>query len=103
LGNNSYSINGGPAGIEKFNPATLLKNIVNQTIETDCHVRESICEAIALSLAKSIAIPSGKKLSVDEMNSLIASLFSSTSYSYTPDGRLVLSVFSDEELDKRFK
>jgi DNA mismatch repair protein MutL len=103
LGNNSYAINGIPAGIEKFNPSSLLKNIVSQAIETDCHVRESICEAIALSLAKSTAIPSGKKLSVDEMNSLIASLFSSTSYSYTPDGRLVLSVFSDEELDKRFK
>jgi DNA mismatch repair protein MutL len=103
LGNNSYAINGVPAEIEKLNPAVLIKNVINQAIETGCQARDKICEAIALSLSKSIAIPSGKKLSVDEMNSLIASLFSSTSYSYTPDGKLILSVFSDEELDRRFK
>jgi DNA mismatch repair protein MutL len=103
LGNNSYAINGVPAGIEKLNPALVIKNIVNRTIETGSHTREAIGEAIALSLARSIAIPKGQKLSVDEMNSLIASLFSSTSYSYTPDGKLILSVFSDDELDRRFK
>jgi DNA mismatch repair protein MutL len=103
MGNNSYAINGVPAGIEKLNPVVLVRNVINQAIETGCHTRDKICEAIALSLSKSIAIPSGKKLSVDEMNSLIASLFSSTSYSYTPDGKLILSVLFDEELDKRFK
>jgi DNA mismatch repair protein MutL len=103
LGNNTYSINGIPAGIEKLNPSVLVKNAVNQAIETDYHAREEICEAIALSLAKATAIPLGKNLSVEEMNSLIASLFSSPSSTYTPDGKMILHMFTDEELDKHFK
>jgi DNA mismatch repair protein MutL len=103
LGNNSYAINGIPAGIEKLDPTILVKNAVDQAIKTGCHAREKICEAIALSLAKTTAIPSGKNLSVDEMNVLIASLFSSASSTYTPEGKLILSVLSEDELAKRFK
>jgi DNA mismatch repair protein MutL len=103
LGNNSYAIHGIPAGVEKTNPVLLIKDAVNQAIETGRHAREKVCEAIALSLAKTSAIPSGKTLSVDEMNVLVASLFSSTSSTYTPEGKLILSAFSDEELNKRFK
>jgi DNA mismatch repair protein MutL len=103
LGNNSYAINGVPAGSEKLNSAALVKEAVNYTIETGCHAHEEICEAIALSLAKATAIPVGKNLSADEMNSLIASLFSSPSSTYSPEGKLILSMLTDEELDKRFK
>ncbi|MDR1920056.1 MAG: DNA mismatch repair endonuclease MutL [Tannerellaceae bacterium] len=103
LGNHSYAINGVPAGVEKLNPAVLVKDAVNHAIETGSQAREKICEALALSLAKATAIPSDQNLSVDEMNALIASLFSSTSSSYTPEGKLILSVFSDEELYRRFK
>jgi DNA mismatch repair protein MutL len=103
LGNNTYAINGIPAGTEKLNPGVLVKEAVNHAIETGCHAREKISEAISLSLAKATAIPSGKNLSVDEMNSLIASLFSSSSSTYTPDGKLILSIFTDDELDRRFK
>jgi DNA mismatch repair protein MutL len=103
LGNNSYAINGVPAGIEKLNPALLVKDAVNHAIETGCHAHEEICEAIALSLAKATAIPVGKSLSADEMNSLIASLFSSPSSTYSPEGKLILSILAEKELDKRFK
>jgi DNA mismatch repair protein MutL len=103
LGNNSYAIHGVPAGVEKLNPVLLVKNAVNQAIETGCQAREKVCETIALSLAKTSAIPPGKNLSIDEMNALVASLFSSASSTYTPEGKLILSTLSDEELGKRFK
>jgi DNA mismatch repair protein MutL len=103
LGNNTYAINGVPAGIEKLNPSLLVRNAVTYAIETGFQAREEICEAIALSLARATAILSGKSLSADEMNSLIASLFSSHSSTYTPDGKLILSVLTDEELEKRFR
>jgi DNA mismatch repair protein MutL len=103
LGNNSYAINGVPAGAEKLNPAVLVKDAVNHAMETGCHAHKEICEAIALSLAKATAIPVGKTLSADEMNSLIASLFSSPSSTYSPEGKLILSIVAEDELDKRFK
>ncbi|MDR1557477.1 MAG: DNA mismatch repair endonuclease MutL [Tannerellaceae bacterium] len=103
LGNNSYAINGVPAGLEKPNPAVLVKDAVNHAIDTGCRAHEEICEAIALSLAKAMAIPAGKNLSVEEMNSLIASLFASSSSTYSPEGKLIVSILTDEELNKQFR
>lgn len=103
LGSNNYAINGLPSGVESLNPVSLVKNIVNRAIETGCEVREEIWETLALSLAKAAAIPYGKMLSTEEMNHLIASLFVSSSSNYTPDGKMVVSIVTDDELEKRFK
>ncbi len=103
LGNNAYAINGVPAGLEKVNPAKLVKDAVNRAMETGGEAHEKICESIALSLAKAVAIKPGKNLSSEEMDHLIASLFSSSSSTYTPDGKLILSMLTDEDLEKRFK
>ncbi len=103
LGNNNYAINGIPSGLENVDPASLLKDAVNHVIETGSDVHEEMYEAIALSLAKAAAIHPGKALSVEEMDHLIASLFSSSSSTYTPDGKTILSIISEDEFDKRFK
>lgn len=57
----------------------------------------------ALSLAKSAAIRSGKSLSIEEMEAMIASLFSMEANNLTPDGKTIMSVLADDELNKRFK
>jgi DNA mismatch repair protein MutL len=103
LGSNSYAINGVPAGIVNVSPVALVRDAVQQTIETDGSPREDVNEAIALSLSKAAAIPAGKHLSADEMNGLIASLFTASSSTYTPDGKLIVSMCTDDELEKRFK
>jgi len=103
LGNNSYAINGLPSGVENQDPVALVKDAVSRAIDTGCQVHEEICDALALSLAKAAAIRPGQTLSSEEMDNLIASLFSSSSSSYTPDGKVILSKFTDDELDKRFK
>lgn len=103
LGNNSYAVNGIPSGLEKLNPVSLLKDTVNKVMETGSHVSEEIYETIALSLAKAAAIPADKPLSAEEMEHLVASLFSLPSSTYTPDGKIILSILTDEELDKRFR
>ena len=103
LGNNSYAINGLPSGVENLDPGALVKDAVSRAIDTGCQVHEEICDALALSLAKAAAIRPGQSLSSEEMDNLIASLFSSSSSSYTPDGKVILSKLTDDELDKRFK
>ena len=103
LGNNSYAINGLPSGVENQDPVALVKDAVSRAIDTGCQVHEEICDALALSLAKAAAIRPGQSLSSEEMDNLIASLFSTSSSSYTPDGKVILSKLTDDELDKRFK
>ena len=102
-GDNSYSINGVPAGLENKNPIETLQTMVDKALETGCEVHEEIREALALSLAQKAAIPYGKNLSDNETQTLIAQLFASSSPNYTPDGKVIVSVFSEDELEKRFK
>ena len=103
LGNNSYAINGLPAGVENLDPVSLIRNMVDRAIETGCEVHEEICDSLALSLAKAAAIRPGKILSGEEMDDLLASLFSCQESNLTPDGKTIVSKLTDEELDKRFR
>lgn len=103
LGNDSYAINGLPAGIENLNPVVLLKDMVDRAWETGCEQPEEICRTIALSLARAAAIRPGKPLSSEEMDHLIAALFSSSDSNLTPDGKTILTLLTDNELEKRFK
>ena len=103
LGLDSYTINGIPAGTEKLAPVSLVREIVDRAIETGCEVHEDICESFALSLAKAAAIRSGKILSIEEMYNLLASLFSCPESNLTPDGKTILSMLTDEELERRFR
>lgn len=98
LGNNSYAINGLPAGVENLDPVSLIRNMVDRAIETGCEVHEEICDSLALSLAKAAAIRPGKILSGEEMDDLLASLFSCQESNLTPDGKTIVSKLTDEEL-----
>ena len=103
LGDNSYTINGVPAGLENVNPVETLQDMVDKALETGCEVHEEIMEALALALAQKAAIPYGKNLPDDEAQALIAQLFASSSPNYTPDGKVIVSILSEDELGKRFK
>lgn len=103
LGNNSYAINGLPAGVEKLDPVSLVRDMVGRAIETGCEVQDEICDSLALSLAKAAAIRPGKILSGEEMDNLLASLFSCQQSNLTPDGKTIVSKLTDEELEKRFR
>lgn len=103
LGNDNYAINGLPAGIENLHPVRLIKDIVDRALETGAKAREEICEILALALAKATSIPVGKSLSPEEMDHLIASLFSCSDPHLTPEGKTILSLLGDDELDKRFR
>jgi DNA mismatch repair protein MutL len=103
LGNNSYSINGVPAGLECADIVGILQDMIDKVVEIGCEVKEEITETLVLALARKAAIPYGKMLSEEEAAGLIAGLFTSSSPNYTPDGKPIIVVFSEDELQKRFK
>ncbi|GHT79173.1 DNA mismatch repair protein MutL [Bacteroidia bacterium] len=103
LGNYSYSINGVPAGLENVDVIETLQEMVDKTLETGCEVKDEVTEALALALAKKSALPNGKNIPDEEALSLIAQLFSSSASNYTPDGKAIVSILSEEELKKRLK
>lgn len=103
LGQGSYAINGLPPEVKNQDSVTLLKEMVARTMDTGCEVHEEIVHSLALSLARSTAIPAGKSLSQEEREHLIASLFSASDPYLSPDGKTILTLLTDDELEKRFR
>lgn len=103
LGGGSYAINGIPSGIEGLNPSELVQNMVHSAIEKGGKVKSDVQGLLALSLAKAAAIVPGQVLTNDEMNQLVDELLTSMTPNYTPEGKPVLTLLNDEELEKYFK
>ena len=103
LGGGSYAINGIPSGIEGLNPVDLVQNMVHAAIEKGCRVKSEVQEMLALSLAKAASIVPGQVLSNEEMNQLVDELLTSVAPNYTPDGKTVLAMMGEDELEKLFK
>lgn len=103
LGGGSYAINGVPSGIEGLNPIELIQNMVHTAMEKGGKVKEEVQSMLALTLAKAAAIVPGQVLTNEEMNSLVDGLFAVATPNYTPDGKTVLSVINEEDLEKLFK
>ena len=100
---NVYFINGVPAGLKDMDFSALLHNMIARVIELDTKVDEEVASSMALAIAKTAAIPSDKILSSEEMDNMVASLFSCSDPNLTPDGKTILSLISIDELIKRFK
>jgi DNA mismatch repair protein MutL len=97
LGGNSFAVNGMPAGLEGLNPVNLLQQLVvdagSEASLSDLHAR------LALSLARSAAIPYGQVLTNDEMERLINDLFSCSNVNYTPDGKAILCILPQTDIE----
>jgi DNA mismatch repair protein MutL len=102
LGGTSYAIQGVPAGVDGLNPAELLSDILHSAMETTYEVGEKLHDAIALAMAKKVAIVAGQVLTLEEMDTLINDLFRCNAHSRTPDGLPIMYVQSDAEIAKCF-
>ena len=99
LGGGSFSVNGIPAGVEGLNAASLLRNLVVSVMELSPTVKEQMESALALDLARNAAIPTGQLLNNEEMESLVNNLFLCDNVSLTPDGKPVLCILKQSEIE----
>ena len=100
LGGGSFVVNGIPSGLEGLDPVRLVHNIVADAIEKGVSDAEGIHASLALGLARHAAIPYGQVLSNDEMENIVNELFSCSNVNYTPDGRLILSILPQKEIEQ---
>ena len=102
LGGNTFVLNAIPAGIEGLSPVKLLTDIIQSAIEQAGDVKEKVCERIAATMAKEVAIVTGQLLSHEEMATLVNELFCTSMPSHTPDGKPVIYIMNDNEIDRNF-
>lgn len=103
MGGNSYSVTAVPSGLRDVKASELLKELVDGAADTPDAVGDKMAEALALSLARSAAIRPGRSLTTEEMEEMVATLFSTESNRITPDGKPVLIILTDDELATRFR
>ncbi len=102
LSPDSYSIQGVPAQLAQQSPIPVLQHILAQVRERGADTQREWREQIALTLAQNAAIPYGKNLSEIEMRDLLTRLVALPQYRRTADGKTIVSLLTDDELNKRF-
>lgn len=101
--NNSYEIEGTPVSICNLNPSEVIKDMLFAIREKGDDLKQQLSESLALSLAKKTAISPNKSLSNEEMQHLIDQLFAIDTPNYTPDGKPILRIISNDEIEKLFR
>ena len=102
LGGGSYALAAVPAGLDGINPVTLVHDMMATVKDTDGQLTDVVTEALSLSLAQSAAIPYGQVLSNDEMENLVNRLFACANVNYTPDGKPIIAILPQQDIDSRF-
>lgn len=102
MGGGSFAIQGVPGGIEGLNPVTLVSDMFAEAMEKGNVSKQEVHQAMALTMARSAAIVIGQVLSTEEMMKLIDELFACDIPAYTPDGKKVFTIITEEDIDKRF-
>ena len=98
----SLAIGGIPSGLEGLNAVNLINDIVGLASENTLSVDDEINHTVALGLARNAAIPYGQVLSNKEMENLVNELFASSNVNYAPDGKTIIAILSQSEIDHLF-
>jgi len=98
----TYNVKGIPAQIGKSSVIDLLLDMLDNAKATAQDPTASIHESISLTLAEASSLKAGQRLSGEEMSDLIDRLFACANYNFTPDGKKIVTTFTQDELEKRF-
>lgn len=102
LSPDSYSVLGVPSQLAEQSPIPVLQHILQQVRERGADTQQEWREQIALSLAETAAISYGRSLSTEEMRDLTERLARLPQFRRLPDGKVIVSLLSEEEIGRRF-
>ena len=109
LGGGTFAVNGIPAGLEGVESIALIQQILVDVAEHDAMTGSAsqaigltVSQSLHLSLARAAAIPYGQVLSNEEMENIVNSLFSCSNVNYTPDGKPILVILPQTDIDGLF-
>ena len=99
LGAGNIAVNGYPAGLDGLDHCSLILDLIDTAAEKTMGMKSDVDSSMALSLAKASAIPQGQVLSNMEMEALVNSLFQCQNPNVTPDGKTVIGILKQTEID----
>ncbi|MDY5090850.1 MAG: DNA mismatch repair endonuclease MutL [Prevotella sp.] len=99
MGGDAYAINAMPSGLNGLKADTLLHDMIASTEECTSNVIDDINSSLALSLAQHAAMPYGNVLDNNEMDLLVNQLFACTNFNYTPNGKSIMTILKQTEIE----
>ncbi len=102
LSPDSYAIQGIPSQLTNQSAVPVIQHILQQVRERGADTQREWREQIAMALAEQGAIVYGKPLTETEMRELVAQLVQLPSYRRTADGKTIVAILTDEEIEKKF-
>lgn len=103
LGHNSISINSLPSNIKISDPIKFIEDIVTSLKEEQTTLQSDSHQKLASSMARAASIGYTKALTHLEMQDLVDKLFACQHPNFSPEGKVILTIISLDELEKRFK
>ncbi|WP_455993623.1 DNA mismatch repair endonuclease MutL [Porphyromonas endodontalis] len=101
LGGGSYSILAVPEIVET-DAKELVEQIISNALEQSISTKEALVEILALKLSNYRGATSTLPVSPEGIEALIAKLFSCQESTYTPQGKLIMRVLSNNEIQQSF-
>lgn len=99
MGGDAYAINAMPSGLNGLKADTLLHDMIASTEECTSNVIDDINSSLALCLAQHAAMPYGNVLDNNEMDLLVNQLFACTNFNYTPNGKSIMTILKQTEIE----
>ena len=98
----SYSITSVPGVLGQRSALEILRQLIHSIQDTGGNATAEWQQTIALSLSEQMAIPTGKVLKEIEMRDLISRLLHVISSRYLPNGQTILTILTDENIQRYF-
>jgi DNA mismatch repair protein MutL len=102
LEKHAFSVKGIPDQLGTGSVIDLLHIMLDKAKTTGEDITAGMHTTIALSLAEAAALKTGQRLTNEEMSDLIDRLFACANHNVTPDGKKIMTIFTGEEIEKRF-
>ncbi|MGM9869457.1 MAG: DNA mismatch repair endonuclease MutL [Sodaliphilus sp.] len=102
LSGTDWAINAVPAGMENVDIKDTILQVIDEVHQGGTSIATKVQEFISLRVAQSVAIPYGKILLQDEMDNLLSQLLNFPDPTYSPDGKTIISVLTNDQLEKMF-
>ena len=102
LSGNDWTVNAVPSGLDGVDISSMINQIIDSVENGGVSLKKRIVDHLALSLARSAAIPVGRSLLQEEMEMLVADLLRLPEPNYTPDGKTIINVIPIEQINKMF-
>ncbi len=102
MGKSSFVVSGVPVELKEPNIKKIIEGLLEQFKMNESELKLKKHENLAISMARSASVRSGKKLSYEEMKALVDELFSCEMPYSLPNGKPTIITLNLEDLNQQF-